>query len=174
MKRLLFALGMVSCAAALSGDLLACGDKFLVIGRGSRFQKAGMARQGASILFYAGPASTLQGSLEKAQPDVTLTKAGYRPSLARGVSELDVALKQGGWDLVVADLADSAEVRSRLSGAKTTVILPVLLNATGTEIALAKKEFDRILKGPVKSQAFLLAIDDALAARNKVRPNPAD
>jgi hypothetical protein len=133
-----------------------------------------MARQGANILFYAGPSSTLQQSLEKAQPDATLVKAGYRPTLAKGVNELDVALKQGGWDLVVADLTDSAEVRARLTGGKATVILPVLLNATGTEIALAKKDFERILKGPVKSQAFLLAVDDALAARNKPRSNAAN
>jgi hypothetical protein len=174
MKKLAFAVGILSCAAVLSGDLLACGDKFLVVGRGSRFSRAGMARQGANILVYAGPSSTLQKSLERAEPDVTLVKAGYRPTLAQGIGQLDLALRQGGWDLVVADLTDSAEVRGRLNGGNAPVILPVLLNATGTEIALAKKDFQRILKGPVKSQAFLLAVDDALAARAKLRSKSAD
>ena len=41
--------------------------------------------------------------------------------------------------------------------------------ATGSELALAKKEFERVLKGPIKSQAFLEAIDDAISLRDKLR-----
>ena len=39
---------------------------------------------------------------------------------------------------------------------------------TGTEIAQAKKEYQRVLKGPIKTYAFLAAMDDALALRQKL------
>ena len=39
---------------------------------------------------------------------------------------------------------------------------------TGTELAQAKKEYQRVLKGPIKTYAFLAAIDDALALRAKL------
>jgi hypothetical protein len=44
-----------------------------------------------------------------------------------------------------------------------------VLNATGTQLAQAKKDYQRVVKGPVKSQAFLEAIDDAVELRIKLR-----
>ena len=169
MKKKLFAVGILSCVV-WGSDVIACGDKFLVVSRGTRFQRASAARQGANILVYASPNSTLPKALAKAEPDTTLVKAGYQPTLAQGTNDLDLALKQGGWDLIVADLTDSADVRTRsqIRGVSAPMILPVVFNATGTEIAQAKKDFQRVLKGPVRSQAFLQAIDDALAAKPKL------
>ena len=43
------------------------------------------------------------------------------------------------------------------------VVLPVVFNATKAELAAAKKQHPHALKGPVKSQALVDAIDDALA-----------
>ncbi len=152
------------------GDLLACGDKFLVISRGTRYQRAAIARQPANILVYANTASALPKALERADVDATLRKAGYKPTSVSDPIELEQALRQGGWDIVVADLADGMAVSGRLQGASAPMVLPVAYNATGSDIAQAKKDYQRVLKGPVKSQAFLEAIDDALALREKLRP----
>ena len=169
MKKKLFAVGILSCVV-WGSDLIACGDKFLVVSRGTRFQRSSAARHGANILVYASTNSTLPKALAKAEPDTTLVKAGYQPTLAQGAGDLDLALKQGGWDLIVADLTDSADVRvrSQIRGGTAPMILPVVFNATGTEIAQAKKDYQRVLKGPVRSQALLRAIDDALAAKAKL------
>lgn len=165
-KLLVAALLVLSVAGT---DLLACGDKFLVVSRGTRFQRAAIVRQPANILVYANPSSTLPKALEKAEVDETLRKAGYRPTSVSDPRELDQALRKGGWDLVVADLADGTVVRGRLQGGgKAPMVLPVVYRATGSEIAQAKKDYPRVLKGPVKSQAFLEAIDDALALREKL------
>jgi hypothetical protein len=173
MKKTWLAVGIVLCATAWGADLLACGDKFLVVSRGTRFQRAGTARHGANILVYASPSSTLPKSLAKAEPDTTLLKAGYRPTLAQDAGQLDEALRQGGWSLVVVDLADSAVVKSKLSGKDAPMIVPVLLAATGTEVAQAKKDYQRVIKGPIKSQAFIEAIDDAMALREKLQSKSA-
>ena len=49
------------------------------------------------------------------------------------------------------------------------MVVAVVLNATGTELAQAKKDYQRVVKGPIKSQAFLEAIDDAVALREKLK-----
>jgi hypothetical protein len=172
MKKTLLVAGILLVSSA-GADLLACGDKFLIISRGTRFQRASVARQPAKILVYANPASTLPKSLEKADVDGTLKKAGYQPTSVGSATELEQALRQGGWDLVVADLADSSSMRGRLTGNNAPMIVPVAFAATGGELAQAKKDYQRVLKGPIKSQAFLEAIDDALALRDKLRTRSA-
>ena len=169
MRKILVAGVLLSVVAASGVDLSACGDKFLVFSRGTRYQTAAAARRPANILVYANPSSTLPKALEKASVDATLRKAGYRPTSVSGPADLEAAIKQGGWDIVVADLADSASLRGRFQGKTAPMVVPVVLNATGTELAQAKKEFERVLKGPIKSQAFLEAIDDAVTLRDKLR-----
>jgi hypothetical protein len=155
-------------------ELFACGDKFLVVSRGTRFQRAAAARQSASILVYANPASDLPKALANVAVEATLRKAGYRPTSVTTGAEFDDALRQGGWDLVLVAMPDGQFVVSRLQGRaepNAPLVLPVLYNPTTGELAQAKKLYPRIIKSPTKSQLFLDAIDDALASRT--RPKPA-
>lgn len=173
MQKRLLVVTLVLSGVGASGDLLACGDKFLVASRGTRYQRAAVARQPANILVYANTASALPKALERADVDGTLRKAGYKPTSVSGPTELEQALRQGGWDLVVTDLADGMAVSGRLQGAGAPMLLPVAYNVTGSELAQAKKDYQRVLKGPVKSQSFLEAIDDALILRAKLRSKTA-
>ena len=169
MRKTLVAGLALSLLASSGVDLSACGDKFLVFSRGTRYQTAAAARRPANILVYANPSTTLPKALEKASVDATLRKAGYRPTSVSAPADLEAAIKQGGWDLVVADLADSPLLRGRFQGKAAPMVVPVVLNATGSELAQAKKDYERVLKGPIKSQAFLEAIDDAITLRDKLR-----
>jgi hypothetical protein len=167
MRKTLLALGVLVIYGITSGELLACGDKFLVASRGTRYQRAGQARDAASILIYLPPSSTLPKAFARVSEDVT-RKAGYRLINVSNTSELEEALRQGGWDLLLTDLADVQTVRGRVSGAAAPMVIPVAYQVTGSQLALAKKEYQRVLKGPIKTYAFLSAIDDALAHRAKI------
>ena len=171
-SRLLVVGVLLLSGVGASSDLLACGDKFLVVSRGTRFQRAGDARHAASILVYLPATSTLPKAFERVSEDVT-KKAGYRFVNVSNTNELDQALKQGGWDLLLTDLADSQAVRGRVSGASAPLVVPVAYRTTGVELAQAKKDYQRVLKGPIKTYAFLAAIDDALALRAKLRTKTA-
>ena len=165
--RLLVAVLLVLPVAG--SDLLACGDKFLVISRGTRFQRATIDRPPAKILIFANPASNLPRALEKAKAEETLSRAGYRPLSVSDAAALEQALAQDKWDLVIADLADGGAVRGRLQGRSgAPMVVPVVYRATGGELAEAKRDYLRVVKGPLKSQAFLEAIDDAAALREKL------
>ena len=159
---------ILAVGVCTSGDLFACGDKFLVVSRGTRFQSAASTRSAADILIYASSTSTLPKALERIGKEDTLRKAGYRPVIVENTNELDQALKMSSWSLVIVDLPEARTIRDHVRGANAPMILPVALSPTGTEIAQAKKEFQRVVKGPIKSQAFLMEIDDALALRQKL------
>ena len=60
MRKTLLAVGILFIYGIGSGELLACGDKFLVASRGTRYQRAGQARETASILIYLPPSSALR------------------------------------------------------------------------------------------------------------------
>jgi hypothetical protein len=64
---------------------------------------------------------------------------------------------------VVLDVADGGAVVKQ-PNAGAPVVLPIAYNATTAELAAARKQYRRVLKGPVKSQSFLSEVDDALAA----------
>jgi hypothetical protein len=167
MRKTLLALGVLVIYSITSGELLACGDKFLVASRGTRYQRPGQARETASILIYLPPSSALPKAFARVSEDVT-RKAGYRLVNVSNTSELDQALKQGGWDLLLTDLADSQAVRGRVTGAAAPLVVPVAYQVTGTELAQAKKDYQKVLKGPIKTYAFLAALDDVLAYRAKL------
>ena len=145
--------------------LPACGDKFLVYNRGTRFQRAPGAREHASILIYTNPASEASRQLVSAPADVTLQKAGYRPTTVRTAVEFEKALKQGGWDLVLVGLSDAQAVSQRVQGA--SCVVPVVLDRDTAEVKQARKLYPVILRAPARAQALLATIDEALSYRSR-------
>ena len=149
----------------MTEPLSACGEKFLMRSRGTRFQRAAPARTSASILIYANPGLNLPKALANVPVDATLRKAGYRPTTVTSQQEFDSAMGRGGWDLVLVDVADSHSVINRAPNSSAPIILPVVFNGTSAELAAVKKQYQHILKAPTKNQSFLDAIDDALALK---------
>ena len=173
MSKRLCAAGLLLVIGISSAILvLACGDKFLVSSRGTRFQRAAAAREPASILIYTNPASELPKVLASIPVDATLTKAGYRPTTVATSDELEKALSRAGWDLVLVGMADAPAVSKRLRGDRVPAVLPVVFNPTTSELKEAKKLYPVVLKATAKSQSFLSAIDEALAHRPKPQAKP--
>jgi len=162
------AAGVLLLLAIATPDLLACGDKFLVLGRGTRFQHAALARFPAAILVYANPSSSLPKALSNLPVEATLRKAGYRPTTVASASELDEALHTSRWDLILLDVADSSAVAAQATGNSTPpAILPVLYNPTEPELEVARHKYRCIVKSPTKNQSFLETIDEAIALRGR-------
>ena len=148
-------------------DLLACGDKFLVVSRGTRFERAPSAREHVGILLYANPASDVTKAIASLSVEATLRKAGYRPLLVSSLDEFDRALRGGGWKLVVVDLADAPAASARVEGSSAPLVLPVALHPTRAVLAEAKQRYTRVINSPTRGQTFVDAIDDAIALNVK-------
>lgn len=145
----------------------ACGDKYLIPSRGTRFQRAAPNRTPATILVYANPASGLPKTLADLPIEETLRKAGYKPTSITTADQLDAALRQGGWDLVLIDAVDGQAVSRKLQGGNAPSVLPVVYKTSGIDASQARKQYLCVLKSPVKCQSFLDSVDEALALRSK-------
>ena len=158
------------CAASLAillassavADVLACGDKFLVPSRGMRFELKPSVRQEASVLLYLESPSGPTDRFDRSSIGVALQKAGYRPTIAANLDELDRTLRGGTWDAVLLDLSSGS---LDLAPAPGVPVVAFAVNAKPGDLARAKKRYATVLKAPTRGQAFVDAIDAAVAAR---------
>src|SRR5262245_2815000 len=116
------AIVIVFMAVSATGDLLACGDKFLVPTRSVRIGLTPAVRQEAAVLFYVNPATALPAVLAKLSVDPAVRKAGYRPTLVATAEELDQRLREGRWDVVLIDLADGSVGALSATGGSPVIV----------------------------------------------------
>ena len=133
----------------MGGDLLACGDKFLVTGRGTRFQRPKSARA-ASVLIYANPSSGLPAALKNVKVESVLKHEGHRSTTVETFEQLSAILAGGRFDVVVAASSVAAEVEKLLGGAPDRAVVLAL-------------------DSPPKDGSLLKAIDRAVEQRDKAR-----
>ena len=155
MKKLLLALGALVIYGITSGELLACGDKFLVGGRGTRYQRPKSARA-ASVLIYADPASAVAASLKKAKVESLLKLEGHKATKVQTLDQLSTVVSSGRFDVILTANSDSASVqrlvaanpdRAVVVGVDDLVKNRTLLQA----IDKAVSERDQSLKKTVRS-----------------------
>src|SRR5438093_4855436 len=132
--------GLVAAVGLFLGsDLLACGDKFLVSGRGTRYQRPKSARA-ASVLIYADPSSGLPVAVGGVPVESLLKREGHRSTTADTLPQLSTLLAGGRYDVVLAASTAAAAVESLLApGPDAPVVVAV--------------------KAPLKERALLEAID---------------
>ena len=159
-------IGLVSIVGFCVGpSLLACGDKFLVAGRGARFQRGG-AR--APVVIYAPLSSSLRGGPGTPSIDGVLRRAGYQPTVAASPEELGRILRGGEPGVVVVDVTDAPTVAKYAPAAPSgPIILPVLNNASRQEMTEARKTWGVALRSPSSGDSLLDAVDEAVELRAK-------
>ena len=171
-RALLLGLGLLGTVwAAGVADVLACGDKLVVVGRGLR-PKRMKGSAPASILLYADPKGSLPAALEEGHLRQDLEKAGHRLRSVSSREELDAALDTGTYDLVFADFkaAPGIETEAKAAPSKPTV-LPTLFNPSDAELAAASKQYQCVMKSPGQQKDYLAVVNEALALRAKQAPS---
>ena len=154
--------------AGSSSDALACGDKFLLMGRGTRFQRLAISRS-AAILFYMNPSSNLPKALSNLPFDSMLRKAGHRIAVVTSAEELSRTVRQDRWDVVVIDVSDGAAIKALLSMQETSPVLLPVVDSASNQAALVKNEYRRVLETPAKNQSFMDAVNAAVALKETAR-----
>ena len=147
-------------------DAQACGDKFLVVGRGVRYSRAHAAAHPTSILIYKNPASRISAAAKDAQLESNLKQAGYKVQSVENAAGLQSALKSARYDLVLADIADSPGLEKDVASEPSRpLVVPVLYEPSSAELAAAKKEYGCAMKAPSKD--YLATIEEILARKAK-------
>jgi hypothetical protein len=156
--------GGVLFVLALSAgpDLLACGDKFLVGGRGTRYQRPKNARA-ASVLLYANPSSGLPTALGKMPVEAVLKQQGHRLTTAESLEQLATLLAGGRFDVILAASTVVHAVEGLLGG-KPDAPQVVAFCIKGQPI---EEDVPCAVKAPPKERSLLEAIDKAVERHDR-------
>lgn len=162
MKQGLRLMGLVAVVALCTGaDLLACGDKYLVGARGTRYQRPKNARA-ASVLIYADPASGLPAALGSVRVESVLKHEGHRSTTAETLEQLSALLAGGRYDVILATSSVAATLEELLAGAPDApVVVSFCVRRAGAE-QRDKRTGGPCVKGPPKQRSLLEAIDKAV------------
>jgi ABC-type amino acid transport substrate-binding protein len=160
---------LIALAAAVlqnADTAQACGDKFLLVGRGVSFHRAYAAIYPASIVVYA----QRQGSAAKAIRDprlqAELKQAGHRVQLVENDAALGRALESDRVDLVLTDVADADRMSKQAAAAPSApAVLPVMYEPTKDEAKDIEARYHCRLKSSDRVDRYLSTIDDAMKAR---------
>jgi len=112
---------VVALGLSLGGDLLACGDKFLSSGRGTRYQRPKNARA-ASILIYATPGSQTT-MLRADRVQAVLKHGGHRATTVATLDQLSVIVQGARFDVVLAASEAAAAVQQILGSAPDAAVV---------------------------------------------------
>lgn len=154
------ALGLMAIGASLlPAEATACGDKFLVIGRGAkRVQKA---HHPASIALYLRTGSSLPAEAKEMRLEKTLKQAGHKVVLIPDETALREAMASRRLDFVIADPGDARGLARDWPGADGPQIVPV---ARGDAERIAPSDYPLVIRSG-KSLSYLSALDAAMARR---------
>jgi hypothetical protein len=165
-RPLLAVVGMV-VGAVILGDSVAsaCGDKFVLLGRGARVARS---KYPSTILIFMNPASRVPAADKEFHVEAVLKAAGHKAQVAESEAEVEKALSSGKYDLVLADYNDVPSLRKEAgSMASKPVVLPLLYKPTPAELSAAEKEAECLVRPSKASRDLLIVVDQTLAERRK-------
>jgi hypothetical protein len=102
-------------ASALDPVVRACGDKFLMVGRGARFQRVYASVYPGKLLIYARPSTDPKAAIRDPRLHKALRQAGHAVSVIEDWALLEQALKTVPVDLILVDVGEAARLRPALS-----------------------------------------------------------
>jgi hypothetical protein len=158
-------LALVLLACCADARLNACGDKFLLIGRAIKYQKAYASAHPGWIVLYATPGSRLTSVVRQLNLQQLLTGAGHKVQVISDFSSLETAMTSAP-DLIVADddVMPQIAPAARRSGAG---LLPVLDRPTRDGLAAAERTYGVVFQASARNRHPLAVIDDALKLKSK-------
>ena len=165
-RHLIFGFVALAVVGSLQPDLWACGDKFLLVGRGAGFGRGYAALYPASILVFAGTPAGKATTISDSRFATALKQAGHRVQVVTKASALADALARGGYDIVLAPFRDAVDLEGRIGtlvGRPT--LLPMLYKPDPSELTSATRQFGTLLTGPDRMSHFLAQIDDVMKTR---------
>jgi hypothetical protein len=164
--RVRLALAFAAVATVGSAVGLACGDKFLMVGRGVSFQRAYAAIHPASIVIVLPPKSMKSAAVRDTRLLSALKMAGHRVEVVKQPANLREALTRSRQDIVLVERADSAALADiNAAGLPRPSIVAVMEDPTPAEVAAAHQELDYVLKTPQPISEVLNLLDDVMKAR---------
>ncbi len=160
------ALVLTLVVPAMSPPAQACGDKFLMVGRGAKFQRAYASVYPGNLLIYARPSTSAKAAIRDPQLHKALRQAGHSVSVIEDWSLLEQALHKVAVDVILVDATEATKLQGLMSAspARADVLYvafpPDLKTPAAQQVICKLKSTDRPLK-------FLDEIENMMKARSK-------
>jgi hypothetical protein len=161
------ALALIATISIAPQVATACGDKFLVVGRGVRFQRAYAAIHPASILVLLPPKTVKSAAVRDSRLLTELKMAGHHVEVIQQPANLSEALRRSRHDIVLAEQSDTAAIRT-VSGASeqgAPSIVAVVEEPSSDELTAARRQEEFVLKTPQSLLQILNLLDDVMKVR---------
>ena len=143
MRKILWLSAAALILVAGATTVLACGDKFLSLGHGARFN---LAARPASVLLYLGQADR-KSTLGRKEVQSALKEAGHKLEIVDDAATLEMDVTSGKFDVALLDYGEAVALAEHVKAAPSNaLIVPVMGNATKAEQAGAGKEFTYFVK----------------------------
>jgi hypothetical protein len=157
----------VAVAAAGSQALSACGDKFLLVGRGVRFEQAYAAVHPASILIVLPVKNVKSAAVGDSRLLTVLKNAGHRVEVIQRPANLADALNRSRHDIILAEQPEASALRdiAPTAGQAKPSIIGVLENPSPAALTDARQKLEYTLPTPTSLAHILNLMDDVMKAR---------
>lgn len=144
----------------------ACGDKFLLLGRGVRLQRAYAAIYPAKILLVIPAKSVKIAAVRDPRLKSALKNAGHKVDDVPA-AKLAEALARSRYDIILAGRADAVGIPANLAGdAGKPAVIGILEDSASADAAAAGRlGLDAVLKTPQPLPDILRLLDDVMKAR---------
>jgi ABC-type amino acid transport substrate-binding protein len=163
MRRLIPATVVVVAIIWGQSALIACGDKFFLVGNGGRWSQAYASLHPGHVLIYTGGTTEISQGLRNARLHRYIKEAGHTLVLAVDRAELQRALQSGQIDVIVGGLGQAGDL---VPEAASAISKPTVLPITGKgPDASSTHQFAATLKSSDKINKFLSGIDSAMKTR---------
>jgi hypothetical protein len=157
---------LVVSAPILYPVAYACGDKFLMVGRGAKFQRAYASIYPAKLLIYARPSTDAKAAIRDPQLHKALRQAGHTVSIIEDWALLEQALKTVPVDVVLVDVAEAERLQPMMASSLAHPE-PVYVAFPTSRTAAVQKELICRLKSSDGSLKYLEELENVLKARAK-------
>jgi hypothetical protein len=150
--------------AALSPVAHACGDKFMMAGRGPKFQKVYASVYPGKVLVYAKPSSDPKAAIGNPRLHKALRQAGHEVTVVEHWPQLEQAMKRDAVDVVLLDADDAVRLAPLLTssrGRPEAMFVAVSNNAATPNVVCRLKASDGERK-------YLEEIENTMKARTKL------
>jgi ABC-type amino acid transport substrate-binding protein len=159
-------LGIATVLLQSASAAEACGDKFLLVGRGVDRHRAYAAVYPASIVIYAQPQGHSAKAIRDPRLQSDLKQSGHRVLLVENDAALARALESDRVDLLLTDVADAERLSRQASGVPSKpTVLPVMYQPTSDEARSVEARYQCRLTSADRADRYLSAIDNAMKAR---------
>jgi hypothetical protein len=160
-RRALLVVALTVAAPALYPVAHACGDKFLMVGRGAKFQRAYASVHPGKVLIFVRPSTDRKAAIRDPQLHRALRQAGHAVSVIEDWMLLEQALKAVPIDVILVDAEEAARLRTAIGSSVTApdALYVAFSSATPPSDVISRlKSTDR----PIR---FLDEIENVLKAR---------